>query len=316
MRHSRRSGFCWVPWLLSAVLLLAISFTYDWGHASQILLVYERSELRSARSEIDQNHVKLGELQQAIIQLSARLAQEAKNAKELQRQLSKLQAAKASDPPAGRGVIFYQGNASSKEVAITIDDAFVPSLVKKALGILVANHATATFFPVGRMIAADPEIFRQAVKDGVQLGNHTYDHDWLTQLTPSQITAQIDGWQEAIDKTLGYHYDTQWFRPPGMAGFTSQKLDTEYGPIVGKYGLNVALWDVDTYTGIYKSRGLNVPPSIVADYVLSHAGPGSVILMHFDAPDIAALPAILQGLKAEGLRPVTLSQLYNYAPPK
>jgi peptidoglycan/xylan/chitin deacetylase (PgdA/CDA1 family) len=314
MRHGRRSGSCWVSWLLSAVLLLAISFTYDWGHASQILFAYERNELQSARSEIDQNHVKIGELQQAIAQLSIELAQETKAAKELRQQLSKLQATKASDPPAG--VIFYQGNTSSKEVSITIDDAFVPSLVEKALGILASNRATATFFPVGRMISADPGIFRQAVKDGIQLGNHTYDHEWLTQLTPSQITTQIDGWQNAIDQALGYHYDTVWFRPPGMAGFTSRQLDKKYGPIVGKYDLNVALWDVDTYTGIYKSKGLNVAPSVVADYVLSHAHPGSVILMHFDAPDIAALPAILQGLEAKGLKPVTLSKLYNYSPTK
>ena len=69
------------------------------------------------------------------------------------------------------------------------------------------------------------------------------------------------------------------------------------------------IWDVepDSYVDIAGD------PDRIADYVLTHAGPGSIILLHpwyeSGQADRDAVPKIIAGLQARGFRFVTVSEL-------
>ena len=210
--------------------------------------------------------------------------------------------------------IFSKSNTKAKQVAITIDDAWDISYLKKALDILNAKKDRATFFPVGDVINSDPKLWQKILDGGNELGNHTLSHKWLSDLDDVQTDTEIVGWQNTLDSTLGYHYNTRWLRLPGITGAPSEKDNSTSRKIIDKYKLDIALWNIDTETGIYKQKGLNVAPSEVAKYVLDKVKSGDIIALRFTKPDIDALPLIIEGLHKKGLELVTLSEMISPAP--
>lgn len=205
------------------------------------------------------------------------------------------------------------------KVAITIDDGGSRHRTELALRILREEGVTATLFPTGNAIVANPDLYRQAVAEGHELGNHTYSHSFLTTSTEADNHEQIRAWQEAVDSMLGYHYDTVWFRPPGGAGFRGGVCHGGYCETVAANGLITAMWSVETVYALYKESGprvMGARPTAgdVARYILRQSGEGSIILLHFSTLDIAALRAVIRGLREMGLEPVTLTELVNSVP--
>jgi peptidoglycan/xylan/chitin deacetylase (PgdA/CDA1 family) len=194
------------------------------------------------------------------------------------------------------------------KVAITIDDAWNPATVKRALDVLSVKNAKATIFPVGATADANKLNLIRAVTNGIELGNHTDTHGWLTQMSEAQIEKEIDNWQIKIDAAIDRHYETVWFRPPFMAGFSGRTKTAEVTTKIAKEkGMRIALWNVDPYFAI----GQKADAQAISNYIVSHAAQGSVIILHFTPEHIAALPSIIDGLRAKGLEPVTLSELVS-----
>ena len=103
-------------------------------------------------------------------------------------------------------------------------------------------------------------------------------------------------WQAA--HTVAFPY----FRPP-YGGWNKSVLK-----VAGSLGYSrIIMWDVDTgdWTG--------EAPAVVAQHAIHDAKPGSIILMHTDWNAEKAVPAIVRGLRARGLEPVTLGQLFRDA---
>ncbi len=213
------------------------------------------------------------------------------------------------------GRIIYNGPRGSNKVALTIDDGWEANLVEKALDYLKEEGAKATLFPVGVAVESSPNLWRRAVQEGHELGNHTYSHRFLTTIGERQIRREIDLWQKEVDSALGYSYPTRYFRPPGMAGFTPQQGQMlYYQSIIARNGLAIALWDIETFYTLYslsgpRRIGANLSPNKVAAYIAKEAKAGSIILLHFIPLDVEALPALIRGLREKGLEPVTLSEM-------
>lgn len=150
-------------------------------------------------------------------------------------------------------------------------------------------------------------MWQRAVSEGHELGNHTYTHRYLTNLSEYQIRQELDSWQETVDQILGYHYETLYFRPPGMAGYTAGHENRSYQEIIADKGMVTILWDVET---VYALRNRSYNSEAVAKHIIGSARGGSIILLHSTAPDINALPAIITGLRRKGLEPVTLTELF------
>lgn len=210
-------------------------------------------------------------------------------------------------PSTVRSQSIYKGPSVDK-VAITIDDGWGPGQVKKALDILSLKNAKATFFLVGSTADSNKLNIIRAAGAGIELGNHTESHGWLTQMTEKQIIQELDDWQKDIDKALGSHYEATWFRPPFMAGFTGHTKTAETVTQIAKSkNLKIALWNVDPFSGISE----RADSEAVASFVIENATKGSIILLHFTNEHMTALPVIIDGLRAKGLEPVTLSELIS-----
>lgn len=194
----------------------------------------------------------------------------------------------------------------NKKVAITIDDGWSAPLVKRALDILSTKSAKATFFTVGSVTDANRLNIIRAVTNGIEIGNHTDTHGWLTQMSDAQMVTELTNWQTKIDAALGMHYTANWFRPPFMAGFAGHTKTAERITAIAKEkGMKVALWSIDPFSGI----SLRADAPAVTNYIVDNTKPGDIILLHFTPEHMEALPGIIDGLRAKGYELVTLTDL-------
>ena len=196
------------------------------------------------------------------------------------------------------------GTESAPEVAITFDDG--PSIyTDDILRVLRRFDAPATFFVLGEMVEARPQLVRRALAQGHAIGSHSLDHPQFGQLAPEAQEAELES-VDSIMRAQGLAAP-RLFRPPYGS------FDLETLSLLDQRAELMVLWSVDT--GDYENPGWQV----IADRALAEARPGSVILLHDGGGDraqtLVALPLILKGLERAGLRPVTVPQLLADNPP-
>ncbi len=85
----------------------------------------------------------------------------------------------------GPGVTFippdiYRGRSSKKELSITFDGGAGADEAKEILEALRQRNIKTTIFLTGGFIKDYPQLVRQMVKDGHEVGNHTMTHPHLT----------------------------------------------------------------------------------------------------------------------------------------
>lgn len=182
---------------------------------------------------------------------------------------------------------------SSKIIALTFDDG-PKAKTTQLLDLLEKKNVKATFFIVGKQIVAEPEIFKRIVNDGHEVANHTFNHRDLEYLSGSDIVQEVFSNIAVIRSMTGK--ETRFFRPPGA--HAGKKLPD----ILKKYGITDVFWTANCspYEGTTAKK--------MADYVVSNAKPGGIILMHnVEGVTLNALPIIIDSLTAKGYKFVTLS---------
>ncbi|MEU6945767.1 polysaccharide deacetylase family protein [Streptomyces sp. NPDC046316] len=197
------------------------------------------------------------------------------------------------------GRCIEHGRRDTPQVALTFDDGPDPVHTRRILEILDRYGVRATFFCVGHHVAALPDEVRRIAAAGHELGNHSWSHPFLPDLTPDQLREQIDRTTEAVARLTGEA--PTLFRPPYGA------LTPEVLAALADHPTTMTMWDVD-------SRDWSRPgPERIAETVLGAAGPGSVVLMHEGAGDrgqtVRALPSIIEGLLARDLELATVGEL-------
>ncbi|GGM17806.1 polysaccharide deacetylase family protein [Deinococcus aerophilus] len=183
------------------------------------------------------------------------------------------------------------GPRDSDRVALTFDDG--PSeRTPELLGVLERHAARATFFVTAPACAAHPEWVRALVDAGHQMEAHGRWHRHALGLTPWQEWAQVR-WHPRAGQEGRLLY-----RPPYGGHSPLTRV------LAALAGRQVALWDVEG------RDWTPVTASGLAASVLAQVRPGSVILLH-DGPAVTPelLERLLVGLRARGLRPVSLAEM-------
>lgn len=187
------------------------------------------------------------------------------------------------------------------EVGLTFDDGPDPDITPKVLDLLDRAGARATFFCIGRLVEAHPDLAAEIVRRGHQVGNHTWSHPHaFACYLPGPQRREVLRAQEATERATGLV--PTLFRAP--AGFRNFFLERELCEI----GLTLASWTRRGYDTVRKE------PSAIARRLLTGISPGDVLLLHDGAAFTGAgnpvvldvLPRVLGELAALGLRPVPL----------
>ncbi|MBL0884835.1 polysaccharide deacetylase family protein [Myceligenerans sp. I2] len=178
-------------------------------------------------------------------------------------------------------------DCSAGYVALTFDDGPNGGTSSQLVNILGQYGATATMFPTGQNAQSNPSLMQAYAAAGLQIGNHSWDHPYLTQLSQSQIQQQLANTSSAIQQTAGVTPDL--FRPPyGDTNWTVQQ-------VASSLGMTQIIWDVDSqdYNGVSSSQIRSAAAGLTN---------GQIILMH-DWPQntVQALPGILQDLAGRDL---------------
>lgn len=183
-------------------------------------------------------------------------------------------------------------DTNSKVIALTFDDG--PSCyTKDIINILKENDAVATFFILGNKVKLYEDTLKLSIQYGNEIGNHTYNHKWLTKLNDEEIKKQIQDTQDIIKETLGI--TPTLFRP--SYGSINKRVRNDIN-------LDVILWNIDTMDWKYKSVDK------IVDRAVRNASDGKIILMHETyARTRDALPKIISILKEKEFTFVTISEL-------
>ena len=139
-------------------------------------------------------------------------------------------------------------------MALTFDDGPSPSNTPRLLEGLSRRGVRATFFLVGSRIEGREDLVRRIRQEGHQIGNHSFGHGDLTDLSAAQALADLDKCSRALEQVLGP--GSYWLRPP--YGFISQEE-------LCALGTPAICWSVDTED--WKSRNVDS----ILDIVLRQA---------------------------------------------
>lgn len=205
------------------------------------------------------------------------------------------------------------------QVVLTFDDGPNPKVTPQILDTLKAHGVKgAVFFVTGQNAKAHPALIKRIVAEGHVLGDHTWSHPKLTSLKQSEVLAELQKTDAAIDKVLGYDYPTKLVRPPYGARNT-EVMKT----INDKYGGKSILWQVDSedwkvQSDLRAGKETTSVQSRVMSQVksLDKRGVGGVVLMHDIHSNTAKeLGSVLKSLKAGGYKVISITDVAKPAAP-
>ncbi len=172
-------------------------------------------------------------------------------------------------------------------MGLTFDDGPIAGSTPALLSALRSAGVRATFFNIGNKVASNASLARSQKDAGMWIGNHSWTHPHLTQLSQSQISSELSQTQQALQQATG---DTpKLFRPP--YGETNSTLKA----VEQQQGLTEVLWSVDSQDW----NGASTSAIVQAASTLQNGG---VILMHDGyQTTVNAIPQIVSDLTSRGL---------------
>jgi peptidoglycan-N-acetylglucosamine deacetylase len=142
-----------------------------------------------------------------------------------------------SSPRAERASVPKYATGRQKKVWLTFDDGPHPTNTDKVLKTLSDHKISATFFVIGENAKRRLKILRRIIDEGHRIGNHSFTHPHLPNLSEDEIREEILKTDRAIATHVGRD---KLFRPPYGAH------DAQVDRIVRDLGYRLVFWNVDT----------------------------------------------------------------------
>jgi cellulose synthase/poly-beta-1,6-N-acetylglucosamine synthase-like glycosyltransferase/peptidoglycan/xylan/chitin deacetylase (PgdA/CDA1 family) len=192
----------------------------------------------------------------------------------------------------------------ARTIALTFDDGPDPVWTPRVLEILGRHGVPATFFVIGSQVSRHPELVREVVRQGHEVGVHTFTHPDLSTLSAWRQRLELTQTRAAIAYAAGI--TTPLVRQPYASGVDA--LDNAHWAVVqqtGRMGLVSVFEDTD-------SRDWARPgPDQIVRSATPQDGRGAIVLMHDGGGDraqtVAALDRLIPRLQEGGYRFTTVA---------
>jgi peptidoglycan/xylan/chitin deacetylase (PgdA/CDA1 family) len=180
--------------------------------------------------------------------------------------------------------------SSSPRLALTFDDGPHQDNTKRLLDILDRNAAPATFFLQGSEVEKHPELAREILGRGHQIGNHGYSHFDAKRTSRHLYLADTNRAQDILQDALGTALQ-KIFRPPHGTLTAAALL------ILVRSGYRIVLWSADSRDSFIRS-----PRELVSHVASLRVADGDILLFHEDyAHTLASLPEVLRLIRERSL---------------
>ena len=207
-----------------------------------------------------------------------------------------------------RPYVITRTNYVPNTVALTFDDGPDERWTPKILDILKAKGVPATFFIVGENALTERGLLNRMIAEGHEIGNHTYTHPNLATTGRTQTLFELNATQRLFQAFTGR--TLKFFRAPFFGDAEPSTADEIFPALEAQQrgyisvGLHVDAQD-------WQRPGAQAIVNNVLSGVLAKRG--NVVLLHdsggIRTQTIAALPAIIDRLRAAGYRFVPVSAL-------
>ena len=205
----------------------------------------------------------------------------------------------------------------SNEVALSFDDGPDAKWTPKILDVLKQKQATATFMMIGESALQNVGIMQRAVREGNEIGNHTYTHPDISEISHRQLDLEVQLTERLFASKLGVQ--PLYFRPPYDID-EEPDTDDQAAPIVRvqQDGLIIIGNKIDTndWDERVRKTPAEICQSVLDQLQVMKTKPqfrGSIILLHDGGGDraatLAALPLLIDTLRAHGYTIVRVSAL-------
>jgi cellulose synthase/poly-beta-1,6-N-acetylglucosamine synthase-like glycosyltransferase/peptidoglycan/xylan/chitin deacetylase (PgdA/CDA1 family)/spore germination protein YaaH len=206
------------------------------------------------------------------------------------------------------------GQGTPQEVALTFDDGPDPTWTPQIIDVLKKHGAVGTFFVIGEEANQYDDIIKREYALGDEIGNHTFTHPDFEAITKPDLQIQLNLTEMLIESSLGVK--TTLFRPPyGVDVQPETASEIHMLPVPQDMGYVIVGGRIDPHDWGEPDGG--PPPPVetivnrVVDQVEGHDG--NIILLHDGGGDrshtVAALPQIIDQLRAKGYQFVSVSKL-------
>ncbi len=205
-----------------------------------------------------------------------------------------------------------QIGAAKKKIALSFDDGPDRRWTPKILDILKEKKVPGIFFVIGDQANRAPDLLKREYNEGHEIGNHTWTHPAFDDISRTQVKWELNLTQRLIESTLGVK--SLLFRPPfGIDHQPEYAEEVAQLPYPQELGYIIVGQRIDPDDWRMTEDRHQRPAQEIADDVVRQGKNGNVVLLHDGggerAQTVAALPLIIDELRAKGYQFVSVSDL-------
>lgn len=222
-----------------------------------------------------------------------------------------------------------RGRLSRRQVALTFDGGSNHSAAREILEVLKTHRLRCTIFLTGQFVEKYPDVVRDFLRAGHEIGNHTYNHPHLTSFTDNGrhelpagvdrrfVLKQLRRTDSLYHKLAGRPMAAYWRAPYGE--FNQDVLDwaaeAGYRHVHWTRGFDTMDWVVDSSSAMYRRPEQVLQQILEKDNVQQDLN-GAIILMHLGSERNrdhihSMLPQLIEGLHQRKFELVTISELIS-----
>ena len=199
----------------------------------------------------------------------------------------------------------YDGAA--RYAAFTFDDGPNATITNEVLKVLKENNVRATFFILGQNAKEYPQIVKNIVNAGCEVGTHSYSHKNYSKLTAEEIKADLSNSIKTIEDISGT--PVRLFRAP-YGSYNSTVKESVNRPII--------LWSYDTRDWAYKIKKddkrsaaqIEADKNEIVNKLLNSIRDGEIVLMHdMNKMTLDVCKDVIPKLVKDGWKIVSVSEL-------
>jgi probable sporulation protein (polysaccharide deacetylase family) len=191
----------------------------------------------------------------------------------------------------------YKGHPDKPMVTFIINVAWGNEYLSEMLATLKKHNISVSFFLEGNWVKKNPDLAKMIVSSGHEVGNHSYSHPDMKQLTASRAREQMVKTNEIIEAATGEK--CVWFAPP------SGSYRDETIKVADELKMMTVMWTVDTVDWKKPS------PDVLINRVMTKIDNGSMVLMHPTESTAKSLNRLITQIKQKDLKIGTVSELMS-----